>query len=59
MVIARADGCPLYNLAVVVDDIDMGITHVIRGEDHIGNTPSRFCSTVLLATNLPSLPILR
>ncbi|MFS8887408.1 glutamate--tRNA ligase, partial [Synechococcus sp. R55.1] len=41
MVIARADGCPLYNLAVVVDDIDMGITHVIRGEDHIGNTPKQ------------------
>ncbi len=41
MVIARADGYPLYNLAVVVDDIDMGITHVIRGEDHIGNTPKQ------------------
>ncbi len=41
MVIARADGHPLYNLAVVVDDIDMQITHVIRGEDHIGNTPKQ------------------
>ncbi|MEN9213469.1 MAG: glutamate--tRNA ligase, partial [Thermostichus sp. DG02_4_bins_136] len=41
MVIARADGYPLYNLAVVVDDIDMGITHVIRGEDHIANTPKQ------------------
>ncbi|WP_017324565.1 glutamate--tRNA ligase [Synechococcus sp. PCC 7336] len=41
MVIAKADGQPLYNLAVVVDDIDMGITHVIRGEDHIGNTPKQ------------------
>jgi glutamyl-tRNA synthetase len=41
MVIARADGQPLYNLAVVVDDIDMQITHVIRGEDHIGNTPKQ------------------
>lgn len=41
MVIARADGQPLYNLAVVVDDIDMGITHVVRGEDHIGNTPKQ------------------
>ncbi|MBF2097822.1 MAG: glutamate--tRNA ligase [Gloeomargaritaceae cyanobacterium C42_A2020_066] len=38
MVVARADGQALYNLAVVVDDIDMGITHVIRGEDHIANT---------------------
>ncbi|MCJ2543683.1 glutamate--tRNA ligase [Thermostichus vulcanus] len=41
MVIARADGYPLYNLAVVVDDLDMAITHVIRGEDHIGNTPKQ------------------
>lgn len=46
MVIARAStkddiGQPLYNLAVVVDDIDMRITHVIRGEDHIGNTPKQ------------------
>ena len=37
-VIARADGSPLYNLAVAVDDLDAGITHVIRGEDHISNT---------------------
>lgn len=41
MVIARADGQPLYNLAVVVDDLDMEISHVIRGEDHIGNTPKQ------------------
>ncbi|MEO0803425.1 MAG: glutamate--tRNA ligase [Cyanobacteria bacterium J06642_2] len=41
MVIAKADGQPLYNLAVVVDDIDMEITHIIRGEDHIGNTPKQ------------------
>ncbi|MEO1131213.1 MAG: glutamate--tRNA ligase, partial [Cyanobacteria bacterium J06639_1] len=41
MVIAKADGQPLYNMAVVVDDIDMEITHVIRGEDHIGNTPKQ------------------
>ena len=38
-VIARSDGSPLYNLAVAVDDHDMGITHVVRGEDHISNTP--------------------
>jgi glutamyl-tRNA synthetase len=38
-VIARADGTPAYNFAVVVDDALMGITHVIRGEDHISNTP--------------------
>jgi glutamyl-tRNA synthetase len=37
-VIARADGTPLYHLAVVVDDLDMGITHVVRGADHYSNT---------------------
>jgi len=40
-VILRSDGTPLYNLAVVVDDIDMGITHVLRGDDHISNTPKQ------------------
>lgn len=39
LVIARADGVPTYNLTVVVDDWDMGITHVIRGDDHVNNTP--------------------
>ncbi len=38
-VIARSDGSALYNLAVAVDDLDMGITHVVRGEDHLSNTP--------------------
>jgi glutamyl-tRNA synthetase len=38
-VIRRSDGGPLYNLAVAVDDLDMGITHVVRGDDHISNTP--------------------
>ena len=38
-VIARADGSPLYNLAVAIDDLDSGITHVVRGSDHISNTP--------------------
>ena len=38
-VIARSDGSALYNLAVAVDDLDMGITHVIRGADHLSNTP--------------------
>ena len=38
-VIARADGTPTYNFCVVVDDWDMGITHVIRGDDHVNNTP--------------------
>jgi len=39
LVIARGDGVPTYNFAVVVDDIDMAITHVLRGDDHINNTP--------------------
>ena len=39
LIIARSDGTPTYNLTVVVDDMDMGITHVIRGDDHLNNTP--------------------
>jgi glutamyl-tRNA synthetase len=39
LVIVRADGSPTYNFAVVVDDLGMGVTHVIRGQDHISNTP--------------------
>ena len=39
LVILRADGVPTYNFGVVVDDLDMGITHVIRGDDHVNNTP--------------------
>jgi glutamyl-tRNA synthetase len=38
-VLKRTDGIPTYNFAVVVDDVDMGVTHVIRGDDHIANTP--------------------
>jgi len=39
MVILKSDGSPTYNFACVVDDVDMGISHIIRGEDHITNTP--------------------
>ena len=39
LIIARSDGTPTYNLTVVVDDLDMEITHVIRGDDHLNNTP--------------------
>lgn len=39
LIIARADGSPTYNLTVVVDDMDMGVNYVIRGDDHINNTP--------------------
>jgi len=41
LVIARADGSPLYNFVVVVDDAAMGITHVVRGKDHLTNTPKQ------------------
>ncbi len=41
LVILRSDGTPVYNLAVVSDDADMGITHVIRGDDHLSNTPKQ------------------
>jgi glutamyl-tRNA synthetase len=52
LVIERADGYPTYNFAVVVDDIDMGITHVIRGDDHVNNTPRQ----ILLYEALGSEP---
>ena len=39
LIVARSDGTPTYNFCVVVDDIDMGITHIIRGDDHLANTP--------------------
>ncbi len=39
LIIARSDGSPTYNLTVVVDDLDMGLTHVIRGDDHLNNSP--------------------
>jgi glutamyl-tRNA synthetase len=58
MVVARASkqgeiGQPLYNLAVVVDDIDMKITHVIRGEDHIANTPKQILLYEALGAAVP------
>src|SRR4051795_1409380 len=60
-VIARSDGSPLYNLAVAVDDHDMGITHVIRGEDHISNTPRQMMVLKALGADTPvyaHLPLL-
>ena len=53
LVIARADGVPTYNLTVVVDDMDMGITHVIRGDDHINNTPRQINILRALGAELP------
>ncbi|MBI5456591.1 glutamate--tRNA ligase [Candidatus Kaiserbacteria bacterium] len=51
--IARAEDDPLYHLAVVVDDADMGITHVIRGEDHISNTPRQILIQEALGASRP------
>ncbi len=51
-VIARADGSPLYNFAVAIDDHDAGITHVVRGEDHLSNTPKQLL--VLEAIGVPA-----
>lgn len=60
-VIARADGTPLYNLAVAVDDLDEGITHVVRGEDHLSNTPKQVLVLDALGASPPvyaHLPLL-
>ena len=53
LVILRADGSPLYHFTVVVDDVDMGITHVIRGEDHLSNTPKHILLFEALGAPLP------
>lgn len=53
LVIARADGTPTYNFCVVVDDWDMGITHVIRGDDHVNNTPRQINILEALGAPVP------
>ncbi len=53
LVIARPDGTPTYNFCVVVDDIDMRITHVIRGDDHVNNTPRQINIFRALAHDVP------
>jgi glutamyl-tRNA synthetase len=52
-IIARADGTPTYNFCVVVDDWDMGITHVIRGDDHVNNTPRQINVLKALGATVP------
>ena len=52
-IIARADGTPTYNFCVVVDDWDMRITHVIRGDDHVNNTPRQINLYLALGAPLP------
>ncbi|WP_300160750.1 glutamate--tRNA ligase [Solidesulfovibrio sp.] len=53
MVLRRADGSPTYNLAVVVDDATMGVTHIIRGDDHLNNTPRQMLIYKALGFPLP------
>ena len=62
LVIARADRTPTYNFSVVVDDADMGITHVIRGDDHLNNTPRQIHMLRVLQVEPPRyahLPLIR
>jgi glutamyl-tRNA synthetase len=61
LVIARADGSVLYNFAVAIDDLDAGITHVVRGEDHLSNTPKQLLVLEALGAAAPTyahLPLL-
>ena len=53
LIIARSDGSPTYNLSVVVDDMDMGISHVLRGDDHVNNTPRQINILNALAAPIP------
>lgn len=52
-VLVRTDGSPTYHLSVVVDDVDMGVTHVLRGEDHLSNTPKHVALFRALGAELP------
>ncbi|HUP19839.1 MAG TPA: glutamate--tRNA ligase [Gemmatimonadota bacterium] len=52
-IVLRSDGTPVYNLAVTVDDLDAGITHVIRGDDHISNTPKQILLYQALEVPVP------
>ena len=54
LIIARSDGTPTYNFTVVVDDMDMRITHVIRGDDHLNNTPRQINMLRALDATPPS-----
>src|ERR1700721_1598250 len=53
LIIARSDGTPTYNFCVVVDDMDMQITHVIRGDDHLNNTPRQLNMLLALGAKPP------
>ena len=53
LIIARSDGSPTYNFTVVVDDFDMGVSHVIRGDDHLNNTPRQINMLKALGAEMP------
>ena len=53
LIIARSDGTPTYNFTVIVDDFDMGISHVIRGDDHLNNTPRQMNMIAALGAEVP------
>ena len=53
LIIARSDGTPTYNFSVIIDDFDMNITHVIRGDDHLNNTPKQMNMLAALGAELP------
>ena len=53
LIIARSDGTPTYNFSVIIDDFDMGITHVIRGDDHLNNTPRQMNMLAALGAEPP------
>ena len=53
LIIARSDGTPTYNLTVVVDDWDMKVTHVVRGDDHVSNTPKQINILKALGAEIP------
>lgn len=53
MILRRSDGMPTYNLAVVADDHEMGVTHVLRGDDHVSNTPRQILIYAALGMPLP------
>jgi len=53
LIIQRSDGNPTYNFCVVVDDMDMGVTHVIRGDDHLNNTPRQINMLLALGASPP------
>ena len=53
-ILIKADGMPTYNMAVVVDDHDMGVTHVVRGDDHVSNTPKQILLYQALGFDVPT-----